>query len=175
MLRFQLAKYIPRPYLCMVLIAEGVRGRRHERKQHERNHLSVLCYQKINLSHSKVRFLKKKTISKFGSFHHSVLPFCCFIFLPVLQCYIVAYCSRPHDLVWYKHRRGIIVLINALTPESTWNLMYIHSITYESKVSWSSSHHHEDKGNDHHFKKLQIFEQILVSTFGNMQRTVWRE
>ena len=34
---------------------------------------------------------------------------------------------------------------------------------------------HENKINDHQLKKLLIFKQILlVSTFGNVQRTVWR-
>ena len=49
---------------------------------------------------------------------------------------------------------------------SNFSLQYQHWIAHQC---------HENKGNDHQIKKLLIVRQILlVSTFVNVQRTVWR-
>ena len=51
---------------------------------------------------------------------------------------------------------------------SDWHLISPHSITLECKG-------HEKTRNDHQFKKLQNVKHILlVSTTGNVQKTVWR-
>ena len=60
--------------------------------------------------------------------------------------------------------------IDLLTPKSDWLLISPYNITFESNIFV-----YESKGNDHHFRKLLIVKRILlVSSIGNVKRTVQR-
>lgn len=81
---------------------------------------------------------------------------------------VVKHIQRGNAWQTYKYDRYDLQL-NPLTPDSDWRLISPYSYT---RIKCKG---HENKPNDHQFKKVLIAKIFLfVSNTGNVKTTVWK-